>query len=383
MDPISADIFAAIGNHIAANGELIDKVGKVFQFKLSNPDSVWTVDVANDKGGVAPSDGGSPTPDCTLELTDTNFMAMCTGRADAQKLYFSGDLKISGDIMASQKLSFLKKLDPQLVVAAMQARGGGAASDDGSAPTAPASAEPTSGDVFLGIKAYVADNPALIDKIQTVFLFKLTGPDSAWTVNIRDGKGGVEPGEGAKPDCTLEIADSDFMAMTGGKADAQKLYFAGKLKISGNIMASQKLSFLQKIDPEWAKEAVAKLKAEGAGDAARAAQVSTPKRQALAPAIFGALDSRITEESGLADEVRALIHFKVDDAAWTVNLKGDASVASGTSGDADATFTIADEDLVALVKGEHSAQELFQRGKLHIDGDIRVAHRLGFMNKLL
>ena len=40
-------------------------------------------------------------------------------RASRQKLYFSGDLKISGDVMASQKLKFLSKLDPQLVVNAI------------------------------------------------------------------------------------------------------------------------------------------------------------------------------------------------------------------------------------------------------------------------
>lgn len=377
-EPISADIFQAIGGHIAANAELTTKVGKVFQFKLSNPDSVWTVDVANDKGGVA--QGDATKADCTLELSDANFMAMCTGKADPQKLYFSGDLKIGGDIMASQKLSFLKKLEPQMVIDAMRARAG---AGGGEAPAAPASAEPNSGDVFLGIKAYVTENAELVDKIQTVFLFNLTGPDSTWTVNLRDGKGSVEPGEGAKPDCTLEIADGDFMDMTGGKADAQKLYFSGKLKISGNIMASQKLSFLQKIDPVWAREAVAKLKAQGAGTVAKTAQVSKPKRQAQAPAIFAALEKRVASESALASEVQAVVVFKVGDDAWTVNLKDAAGVASGVSGEADTTFTIADEDLVALVKGEHNAQQLFQRGKLRIDGDIRVAHRLGFMNKLL
>ena len=41
--------------------------------------------------------------------------------------------------------------------------------------------------------------------------------------------------------------------MTSGKADAMKLYMGGKLKISGDVMASQKLSFLQKIDPKQAQ----------------------------------------------------------------------------------------------------------------------------------
>src|SRR5690606_17513002 len=125
-----------------------------------NPESIWTVDVKNAGGSVG--EGETAKPDCTLELSDANFMAMCTGKADAQKLYFSGDLKISGDIMASQKLRFLSKLEPQLVVDAMQARAGA-----GSA--APKPAEAGSGDVFLGIRAHVAEHPELAEKIQKVF----------------------------------------------------------------------------------------------------------------------------------------------------------------------------------------------------------------------
>ncbi|MBL0197125.1 MAG: SCP2 sterol-binding domain-containing protein [Myxococcales bacterium] len=59
--------------------------------------------------------------------------------------------------------------------------------------------------------------------------------------------------------------------MTSGKADPQKLYFGGKLKISGNVMASQKLTFLKKIDPAAAKEVVAKLRGAGGARAPRRA----------------------------------------------------------------------------------------------------------------
>jgi hypothetical protein len=40
------------------------------------------------------------------------------------------------------------------------------------------------------------------------------------------------------------------MAMAEGKANPMKLFTSGKLKISGNVMASQKLDFLTKIDPK-------------------------------------------------------------------------------------------------------------------------------------
>jgi (3R)-3-hydroxyacyl-CoA dehydrogenase / 3a,7a,12a-trihydroxy-5b-cholest-24-enoyl-CoA hydratase / enoyl-CoA hydratase 2 len=48
-----------------------------------------------------------------------------------------------------------------------------------------------------------------------------------------------------------------------------------------------------------------------------------------------------------------------------------------------ATLTLADADLAALVRGESTARDLYQRGKLRVDGDVSAAHRLGFMTGLV
>jgi 3-hydroxyacyl-CoA dehydrogenase/3a,7a,12a-trihydroxy-5b-cholest-24-enoyl-CoA hydratase len=374
-EPTSADIFQAIGAHIAADKGICDKVGKVFQFQLSAPDSAWLVDVKNGAGGVTESEGAA---DCTLQLSDADFMAMCTGKADAMKLFSSGALKISGDIMASQKLGFLKKLDPQRVVDAMKARAG----SRGASP--PAAAAPQSGDVFLGINAYVGANADLVDRVGKVFRFELSDPASVWTLDLKNNKGSCEPGGDGAADTTLAMADGDFMDMTSGKADAMKLFSTGKLKISGDIMASQKLSFLSKIDPEWAKAEVAKMK-KSAPAAAPANHKSAAPKQASAPAIIAALRKRLAENPGLAAEVKATIELRVadPDAAWTLRLLEQPSIDDGlASGKADTTLTIADADLLALTKGQASAQQLFQQGKLRVDGDVRVAQRLGFFKNL-
>jgi 3-hydroxyacyl-CoA dehydrogenase/3a,7a,12a-trihydroxy-5b-cholest-24-enoyl-CoA hydratase len=42
---------------------------------------------------------------------------MATGKANPMKLFSSGKLKIGGDLMASQKLDFLMKVDPNDVIA--------------------------------------------------------------------------------------------------------------------------------------------------------------------------------------------------------------------------------------------------------------------------
>src|SRR5690606_29524032 len=52
--PVSADIFNAVGQLVASSPELAQKVATVFQFRLSSPDSVWTLDLK--QGKVSPGE---------------------------------------------------------------------------------------------------------------------------------------------------------------------------------------------------------------------------------------------------------------------------------------------------------------------------------------
>jgi (3R)-3-hydroxyacyl-CoA dehydrogenase / 3a,7a,12a-trihydroxy-5b-cholest-24-enoyl-CoA hydratase / enoyl-CoA hydratase 2 len=321
-------------------------------------------------------------------------MAMTSGKADAMKLYMGGKLKISGDVMASQKLSFLQKVDPKEALAAItKKRGAGApAAAPATAAAAPAAAiDPASfgsSDVFTAIEDHVARNPDLVAKIGKVFVFKLTGPDSAWTIDVKNGKGSVQPGAAAA-DTTLELTDADFLAMTSGKADAMKLYMGGKLKIGGDVMASQKLSFLQKIDPKHAVEAVMKKRGGSVSaatiEATPAAKASAPATGASATAIFTALADRLAKNPGLAKEVGATLQFNVQNpkASWVVDLTGAGAVREGTDPKAPTTLRVDDADLAALCKDPGRARDLYQHGKLRVDGDVRVAQKLGFLKDLI
>lgn len=386
-EPKSADVFTAIKQFVAADANLVDQIQTIFQFKLSAPDSTYTVDLKNGAGSVGA--GETVKPECTLELSDSDFMDMCSGKADPQKLYFAGKLKISGNVMASQKLTFLQKLDPQAVINAAKARVGASGGGDAAESAAPAASdEPTTADVFVAMGDYVQRNPDLVSQVGVVYQFQITDPDSVWTLDVKNDKGSVSEGETIKPECTLELSDSDFLDMTQGKADPQKLYFAGKLKISGNVMASQKLTFLQKIDPAQAKDAVLKGRAAKAGGGASkpAAKLAAKAKEASAPMLFDKLGTYAGANPGVVDQVAASMQWKITgpDSSWAVDFKqGRASVTEGGLEGADATFTISDGDLMALAKGEASARVLFQNGKLRVDGDVKVAHRLEFLKKLL
>ncbi len=381
-EPNSGDIFRAIGGFVAKNPDTVEKAKTVFQFKLSGPDSVWTVNLKDGAGSV--SEGAGAAPQCTLEMSDADFMAMATGKADAMKLFGTGKLKISGDVMASQKLGFLKKLTPEMVLAETDKRLGAGGGAPAAAGGGAAEMTPTAWDVFIAMRDHVERNADLVGKVNTVFLFKIKNPDADWTLDLKNGKGAVSEGVVGTPECTLEIAEADFLDMTTGKSDPMKLFTTGKLKISGNVMASQKLSFLQKIDPEAAKAAVIKARAAGAGP--KAAAASSGGAEAKAPAVFAALDKRLADKPALKDELRAVVVFKTTgpDAAWTVDCAGAApSVKAGAAADPVATLTLTDADLGDLAAGKTGARELFQFGKLRIDGDVTVAHRLGLLKGLI
>ncbi|MGH7435705.1 MAG: SCP2 sterol-binding domain-containing protein, partial [Polyangiaceae bacterium] len=184
----------------------------------------------------------------------------------------------------------------------------------------------------------------------------------------------------------------DFLAMTSGKADAMKLYMGGKLKISGDVMASHKLSFLQKIDPKHALEAV--MKKRGGGAAAAPAPATAPAAvpaaatgAATAPAIFKALADRLAKNPGLAKEVGAVLQFTIKnpDASYVVDLTGPGAVREGTDAKATTALRIDDADLAALCKAADlpaAAQDLYQHGKLRVDGDVRLARKLSFLKDL-
>ncbi len=378
--PTSGDIFRAIGGFVQGNPATAEKVKTTFLFKLTGPESSWTIDLSAPPGSVTEGVAGKAA--CTLELSDADFLAMATGQADAMKLFSTGKLKITGDVMASQKLGFLKKITPEMVRAETTKRTGAGAAGDTSRATAPAApaAEPATAEVFAVIADHLASNPELAGKVGAVYQWKISG--APWVLDLKTGSGSVKPGE-ATADCTLEISERDFLDMTSGKADAMKLFSTGKLKISGNVMASQKLEFLRKMDPRRAAEVIGKLR----GAAAPAAAASTPGAAPApavpaapqAPRIFAALIKRLADTPVLKQEVRATIKFDVKDAAVSQTL----ALGGTDPAKVDAVCTLDDADLASLATGKASARQLFQQGKLKIDGDVSVGHRLGFLKGLI
>ncbi|MCL2779484.1 MAG: SDR family NAD(P)-dependent oxidoreductase [Polyangiaceae bacterium] len=392
----TSEAFAVIRDHVERNPDLAKQIGKTYLFRLSEPSSAWLIDLKNGGGAVTEATG-SEKADCTLDLTDANFRDMTSGKADPQKLYFGGKMKIAGDLMASQKLLFLQKIDrARAVEVVLKLRGASGASKPAAAAASSAGGaagsedEASTSEAFAVIRDHIERNPDLAKQIGKTYLFRLSEPSSAWMIDLKNGGGAVTEATGSeKADCTLDLTDANFRDMTAGKADAQKLYFSGKMKIAGDLMASQKLLFLQKIDRARGVEVVLKLRGASGASASKPtpasapAQTSAPK-EPKAKAIAKALGERIAKEPSLIKEIGAVIALIVTspDSRFLVDLKnGSGSVKEGT-GAADITLKLSDDDLEALAKGE-SLRDLYQRGRIRIDGDAKFARKLNFFKGLI
>ncbi|PNY25789.1 Fatty acid-binding protein [Tolypocladium capitatum] len=99
---------------------------------------------------------------------------------------------------------------------------------------------------FDAISEALGSDAARKDAIRqagAVFAFTLknkAGETESWHIDLKES-GTVAAGPGAKPTVTLSLSDEDFGHLVLGKANAQRLFMSGKLKIKGDIMKATKL----------------------------------------------------------------------------------------------------------------------------------------------
>ncbi|KAI9816970.1 MAG: hypothetical protein M1832_004954 [Thelocarpon impressellum] len=96
-----------------------------------------------------------------------------------------------------------------------------------------------------------AEKKDAIKKGDAIFAFTLkngAGDIESWYIDLKEtgesGKGTAPAGK--KADVTLALSDDDFGKLVTGKANAQKLFMSGKLKVKGNVMKATKAEVVLK-----------------------------------------------------------------------------------------------------------------------------------------
>jgi putative sterol carrier protein len=96
-----------IPQRLASNPQLQKDINAVILFDITGANGGrWTLDATRTSDFV--TEGGTPTPKLTVTATDTDFVAICTKKLNAQMAAMSGKLKFKPmDVGLAMKLSKL------------------------------------------------------------------------------------------------------------------------------------------------------------------------------------------------------------------------------------------------------------------------------------
>ena len=76
---------------------------KSFQWDITGEEAgIWAFKVVNGVGELVP--GGVEKPDVTFTVSDKDWVSIIEGKLDAQSAFFSGQLKIAGDMGLALKV---------------------------------------------------------------------------------------------------------------------------------------------------------------------------------------------------------------------------------------------------------------------------------------
>lgn len=92
---------------IAENKEAAKQIGAIYKFVLDGDGGgTWIMDLKEDPG-VKEEDGDAQ---CTIKMAASDYVDMVEGKANGQQLFFTGKLKIEGDMGLAMKLQKLTEM---------------------------------------------------------------------------------------------------------------------------------------------------------------------------------------------------------------------------------------------------------------------------------
>jgi putative sterol carrier protein len=100
-------------------------------------------------------------------------------------------------------------------------------------------AETTVKGYFEGLSDKLNAKPEKVAGMNCVYQFRVA--DAAWNVKLTEGKAAVAEGEAPSANCTIAMAEADFLDLVSGKLNGQMAFLTGKLKVAGDMGLALKL----------------------------------------------------------------------------------------------------------------------------------------------
>lgn len=89
-----------------------------------------------------------------------------------------------------------------------------------------------------------------VKSIIVITLKNKEGKDQSWVLDLKNAGSIEKVSSVPKNDVQLLLKDVDFVKLANGKANGQKLFMNGKLKVKGNMMKATAIeSVFKSIDP--------------------------------------------------------------------------------------------------------------------------------------
>lgn len=91
---------------LSSSPDLAKEMDAVYVFHISgNGGGTWTVDMKSNPPSCTSGDKGNA--DCTIEISDEDFVSLVADPNSGMNLYFQGKIKIEGNPMLATKLQQL------------------------------------------------------------------------------------------------------------------------------------------------------------------------------------------------------------------------------------------------------------------------------------
>lgn len=101
-------------------------------------------------------------------------------------------------------------------------------------------------EVIAKLQERLGAKQAEAKEIDATYKFALEGDGGgSWVLNLKDAVGVIESDGSAE--CTINLSASDFVDLFEGRANGQQLFFAGKLRIEGEMGLALKLQKLTEL----------------------------------------------------------------------------------------------------------------------------------------
>lgn len=100
----ASDKLKQMGDKIAENKSQAAAIGAVFKFALEGDGGGNFIVNLKDNPGVTEGEGAA---ECTIRMTAQDFVDLSEGKANGQQLFFTGRLKVEGDMSLALRLQSL------------------------------------------------------------------------------------------------------------------------------------------------------------------------------------------------------------------------------------------------------------------------------------